>query len=85
MHTPGHSPGGMSFVVDDVLIAGDTLFPGGPGGTNRADGDFRKIIESIRTKLFPLPEETHVYPGHGKSTTIGTEKPHLDEWIERGW
>jgi glyoxylase-like metal-dependent hydrolase (beta-lactamase superfamily II) len=85
MHTPGHSPGGMSFLVDDILIAGDTLFPGGPGNTNRADGNFRQIIESIRGKLFPLSDETRVYPGHGKATTIGAERPHLDEWIERGW
>lgn len=85
MHTPGHSPGGMSFVTGNILIAGDTLFPGGPGNTKRADGDFDQIIQSIRTKLFVLPDETKVYPGHGKPTTIGAEKPHLNEWIERGW
>ena len=85
IHTPGHSPGGMSFVIGDILIAGDTLFPGGPGNTKRPDGDFDEIIQSIRTKLFALPDETKVYPGHGKSTTIGAEKPHLQEWIDRGW
>lgn len=85
MHTPGHSPGGMSFVTGDILIAGDTLFPGGPGNTQRPDGNFDQIIDSIRTKLFVLPEETRVYPGHGKSTTIGAEKPHLQEWIDRRW
>jgi len=84
MHTPGHSPGGMSFVVDDILIAGDTLFPGGPGNTQRPDGNFEQIIESVRTKLFSLPDDTKVYPGHGKPTTIGTERPHLQEWIDRG-
>lgn len=83
--TPGHSPGGMSFLVDDILIGGDTLFPGGPGNTKRPDGNFDQIIESIRTKLMVLPDNTRVFPGHGSPTTIGEEKPHLQEWIERGW
>lgn len=85
LHTPGHSPGGMSFVNGDKLIAGDTLFPGGPGNTKRPDGDFNEIIQSIRDKLFALPDDTRVYPGHGSSTTIGAERPHLEEWIQRGW
>lgn len=85
MHTPGHSPGGTSFVTGDILIAGDTLFPGGPGNTERPDGDFSTIIESIRTKLFTLPDDTRVYPGHGRPTSIGAERPHLQEWIDRGW
>lgn len=85
MFTPGHSPGGMSFVTGDILIAGDTLFPGGPGNTQRPDGDFQQIIASIRDKLFTLPDDTKVYPGHGKPTTIGAEKPHLQEWTDRGW
>jgi len=83
--TPGHSPGGMSFLVDDILIGGDTLFPGGPGNTKRPDGDFDQIIDSIRTKLMVLPDNTGVFPGHGSPTTIGEEKPHLQEWIDRGW
>lgn len=85
MHTPGHTPGGMSFIVGDILIDGDTLFPGGPGNTSRAFSDFNQIIDSIRTKLFALPDDTKVYPGHGKSTTIGAERPHLQEWIDRGY
>ncbi|GAC1506574.1 MAG: MBL fold metallo-hydrolase [Chloroflexota bacterium] len=83
--TPGHSEGGMSFVVDDILIAGDTLFPGGPGNTQRPDGDFSQIIENISRKLFTLPDHTKVFPGHGKPTTIGDERPHLQEWIDRGF
>jgi glyoxylase-like metal-dependent hydrolase (beta-lactamase superfamily II) len=82
--TPGHSPGGVSFLTDGILIAGDTLFPGGPGNTQRPDGNFRAIIENIESKLFTLPDDTVVYPGHGKPTTIGTERPHLQEWIQRG-
>jgi glyoxylase-like metal-dependent hydrolase (beta-lactamase superfamily II) len=85
MHTPGHTPGGTCFLIGKHLFSGDTLFPGGPGNTKSAMGDFPQIIESIRTRLFTLPEETLVYPGHGLDTTIGTEKPHLQEWIDRGW
>lgn len=84
MHTPGHSPGSLSFYTDGILIAGDTLFPGGPGNTERADGNFEQIIGSVRDKLFALPDDTTVHPGHGKSTTIGAEKPHLQEWVDRG-
>jgi glyoxylase-like metal-dependent hydrolase (beta-lactamase superfamily II) len=85
LFTPGHSPGSVSYVIGDILIAGDTLFPGGPGNTRNGHGNFDTIIDSIRTKLFSLPDETRVYPGHGTATTIGAEKPHLQEWIDRGW
>ncbi|MGH2443473.1 MAG: MBL fold metallo-hydrolase [Chloroflexota bacterium] len=85
LHTPGHTPGSLSFLTGGILIAGDTLFPGGPGNTQRPKGSFDQIIGSIREKLCVLPDETKVYPGHGGSTTIGTEKPHLQEWIDRGW
>ena len=85
IHTPGHTPGSTCFAIGNLLFSGDTLFPGGPGNTKNSTGDFPTIIASIRDKLFTLPENTVVYPGHGKETTIGTEKPHLDEWIARGW
>ncbi len=85
LHTPGHTAGSICLYAPPFLIAGDTLFPGGPGLTKRPGSDFAQIIESIRGKLFALPEATIVYPGHGRSTTIGDEKPHIDEWIERGW
>ena len=84
-HTPGHTPGGICFYSAPHLIDGDTLFPGGPGKTDRPGGDFALIIEQIRAKVFTLPDETRVYPGHGKGTTIGAERPHLQEWIDRGW
>jgi glyoxylase-like metal-dependent hydrolase (beta-lactamase superfamily II) len=84
MHVPGHTPGGLGFYTPGILIAGDTLFPGGPGNTQRGIGDFPAIIESIRSKFFTLPDDTQVYPGHGKPTTIGSERPHLQEWIDRG-
>ncbi len=84
--SPGHTPGSMCFRLEGspVLFSGDTLFPGGPGNTSYG-GDFPTIIESIDALLFPLPPETIVLPGHGDDTTIGTERPHLQEWIDRGW
>ena len=85
IHTPGHTPGGTCFLVGQHLISGDTLFPGGPGNTWGDKQAFAQIIGSIERKLFTLPDDTYVYPGHGKDTTIGNEKPSLQEWIERGW
>lgn len=89
IHTPGHSPGSTCFYAPDlgeggVLFSGDTLFNGGPGATGRSFSSFETIIESITGKLFPLPESTLVLTGHGDSTSIGAEKPHLEEWLARG-
>lgn len=86
IHTPGHTPGSCCLYVPalDVLFTGDTLFQGGPGATGRSYSDFDTIIESIRTRLFTLPEETVVLTGHGGSTVIGAESPHLQEWLDRG-
>jgi len=85
IHTPGHTPGSTCFLIGQHLFTGDTLFPGGPGNTQRDPVRFERIIASIRERLFSLPDETIVYPGHGRDTTIGAERPHLDEWIARGW
>lgn len=85
MHTPGHTPGSMSFLLNPHLFSGDTLFPGGPGATRKPLGSFPTIIESIRARLFALPDETTVYPGHGQDTVLSAEKPHLQDWIARGW
>lgn len=86
--TPGHTPGSICFLVDGspVLFSGDTLFPGGPGATKFPGGDFPTIIRSIEDRLFaPLDPDIIVMPGHGLDTTIGAERPHLQEWIDRGW
>jgi glyoxylase-like metal-dependent hydrolase (beta-lactamase superfamily II) len=85
IHTPGHTPGSTCFLFDGHVFTGDTLFPGGPGNTQKDPVRFERIISSVRDRLFTLPDETVVHPGHGRDTTIGTERPHLDEWIARGW
>lgn len=85
LHTPGHTPGGTCFLSGRHLVSGDTLFPGGPGNTWGNKEAFVQIIESVEKKLFVLDDDTFVYPGHGADTTIGKEKPHLQEWIDRGW
>ena len=82
LHTPGHTPGSLCFFTDIYLISGDTLFPGGPGKTG-SPADFKKIIESITAKLFNLPDDTQVYPGHGASTIIGNEKRAFSEFSAR--
>jgi glyoxylase-like metal-dependent hydrolase (beta-lactamase superfamily II) len=87
IHNPGHTPGSTSFrlVGHPVLFSGDTLFPGGPGNTSLPGGDFEEIIKSIDRRLLTLPADTLVLPGHGLDTTIDTERPHLQEWVDRGW
>ena len=85
LHTPGHTPGGISLLVGTHVFTGDTLFPGGPGLTGWPHSDFTTIIESIRRRLLCLPSDTKVHPGHGASTTVGVERPHLQAWIDRGW
>jgi glyoxylase-like metal-dependent hydrolase (beta-lactamase superfamily II) len=86
LHTPGHSPGAVCVHAPDLaaLFSGDTLFKGGPGATGRSYSSFDTIIESIRKRLLTLPGETVVHTGHGDSTLIGAEAPHLEEWIARG-
>ncbi len=89
LHTPGHSPGSTCFYAPalgegGVLFSGDTLFNGGPGATGRSYSDFPTIIESIRERILTLPESTEVLTGHGDATSVGAEKPHLQEWIDRG-
>jgi glyoxylase-like metal-dependent hydrolase (beta-lactamase superfamily II) len=88
LHTPGHTPGSISFALENtpLLFTGDTLFPGGPGNATFEGGDFPTIIRSIEHRMFRVfSPETIIWPGHGASSTIGTESSHLDEWIERGW
>ena len=87
LHTPGHAPGAVCLYVPalNALFSGDTLFAGGPGATGRSYSHFPTIVDSIRDRLLGLPGDTVVYTGHGDTTTVGAEAPHLPEWIARGF
>ena len=88
IHAPGHTQGSMSFKLEGapILFSGDTLFPGGAGATKFPGGDFTQILHSIEDRFYKvLDDDVLVLPGHGDDTTIGTEKPHFDEWVARGW
>jgi hydroxyacylglutathione hydrolase len=78
IHTPGHSPGGISIYIqsENVLFSGDTLFFGSVGRTDFEGGSMEELVRSIKEKLYSLPDGTVVYTGHGQRTTIGNEKVH---------
>lgn len=76
IHTPGHTPGGICFMVEDVVFTGDTLFAGSIGRTDLAGGDFDAIISNIKNKLMILPDNITVFPGHGPQSSIGRERVH---------
>jgi hydroxyacylglutathione hydrolase len=82
LHTPGHTPGSLCFLVGKYLISGDTLFPGGPGKT-KSPADLKQIIESITTKIFVLPDDTEIYPGHGDATLLKKEKAEFSIFSSR--
>ena len=82
VHTPGHTPGSICFLTGKYLISGDTIFPGGPGKT-QSPSALRQIIESITTKIFVLPEDTQIYPGHGNSTILKKEKAEFAVFSSR--
>ncbi|MEU3313912.1 MBL fold metallo-hydrolase [Streptomyces sp. NPDC048387] len=90
-HLVGHTPGSIALIYDDPhghphVFTGDCLFPGGVGNTGGDAKNFASLIDDVENKLFAqLPDETWVYPGHGNDTMLGTERPHLAEWRERGW
>ncbi|MCC9306402.1 MBL fold metallo-hydrolase [Kitasatospora sp. RB6PN24] len=90
-HLVGHTPGAIVLIYDDPeghphVFTGDCLFPGGVGNTWNDPEAFDSLYRDVTTKLFDvLPDESWVYPGHGKDTTLGAERPHLAEWRERGW
>ncbi len=90
IHLRGHTPGSIALAYDDPdgvvhLFTGDSLVPGGVGKT-WSDADFVQLIDDVEQRIFDrFPDDTHVYPGHGDDTTLGAERPHLQEWRERGW
>ncbi len=87
IHTPGHTKGSTSFLLEGkpVVFTGDTLFPGGPGNTSTPGASFEQILTSIDRRLLTLPADHLILPGHGLDTTVGEERPHLQEWADRGW
>ncbi|HEU4567273.1 MAG TPA: MBL fold metallo-hydrolase [Marmoricola sp.] len=91
IHLVGHTPGSIALVYDDPdgaphLWTGDSLFPGGVGNTFGDEQAFRSLIDDVSSKVFDrLPDETWFYPGHGNDSTLGAERPHLQEWRDRGW
>ncbi|MFB9640452.1 MBL fold metallo-hydrolase, partial [Streptomyces spiralis] len=87
LHTPGHAPGAVCLYAPGLtaLFSGDTLFAGGPGATGRSYSDFGTIVDSIRGRLLTLPGETVVHTGHGETTTVAAEAPHVQEWLDRGF
>ena len=82
LHTPGHTPGSLCFLTGRYLMSGDTIFPGGPGSTN-TPAALKQIIESITEKIFVLPDDTRVHPGHGESTVLGKEKEEFAAFSSR--
>ncbi|GAB3300482.1 MBL fold metallo-hydrolase [Epidermidibacterium keratini] len=90
IHLRGHTPGSIALYWRDPdgeghLFTGDSLFPGGVGKTWSED-DFRQLLSDVTERIFDrLPDDTHVYPGHGDDTTLGAERPNLAEWGSRGW
>jgi glyoxylase-like metal-dependent hydrolase (beta-lactamase superfamily II) len=92
VHLRGHTPGSIALVwrgpegAGTHLFTGDSLFPGGVGNTQQDQARFTSLIDDVEARLFDvLPDDTWVYPGHGKDTTLGAERPHLGEWRARGW
>lgn len=84
LHTPGHTPGSISLLLPGHVLTGDTLFPGGPGLTGWPLSDFPTILRSVR-RLLALSDRTTIHPGHGESTVVARERPHVQEWAARGW
>lgn len=91
VHLRGHTPGSVALVYQDPagpahIFSGDSLFPGGVGNTQKDPERFNQLITDVAERLFDVyPDNTVVHPGHGKPTTLGTERPHLEEWRARGW
>lgn len=77
LHTPGHTPGSLCFLTGNYLISGDTIFPGGPGKT-WSPADFKKIVASLTTKIFTLPDDTEIHPGHGDGTVVIKERQEYE-------
>lgn len=91
IHLRGHTPGSIAFVYEDPdgpvhIFSGDSLFPGGVGNTQKDPERFNQLLADVTERVFDAyPDTAVVHPGHGKPTTLGAERPHLEEWRARGW
>ncbi|GAT68450.1 MBL fold metallo-hydrolase [Planomonospora sp. ID91781] len=86
IHLRGHTPGSIALHYNGHLFTGDSLFPGGVGNTNKDPERFEQLFTDVSERIFDrFPDETWVYPGHGRDTTLGAERPSLPEWRARGW
>ena len=91
IHLRGHTPGSVALVYEDPqghahIWTGDSLFPGGVGNVQKDPARFASLLGDVRTRIFDVhDDETWIYPGHGADTTLGAERPHLQEWRARGW
>ncbi|WJH24162.1 MBL fold metallo-hydrolase [Pseudarthrobacter defluvii] len=91
VHLRGHTPGSIAFVYQDPegpahIFSSDSLFPGGVGNTDKDPARFNQLLTDVTERLFgAYPDSAVVHPGHGKPTTLGAERPHLEEWRARGW
>ena len=91
IHLRGHTPGSVALVYKDPdghthIWTGDSLFPGGVGNTQKDPDRFASLLGDVQTRIFDIyDDDTWIYPGHGSDTTLGAERPHLQEWRERGW
>jgi glyoxylase-like metal-dependent hydrolase (beta-lactamase superfamily II) len=83
LHTPGHTPGSICFLTGNYLIAGDTIFPDGPGKTG-SPADFQRIVASLTAKIFVLPDDIQIFPGHGNSTILERERQAFEAFSARG-
>ncbi|WP_411374565.1 MBL fold metallo-hydrolase [Arthrobacter sp. MPF02] len=91
VHLRGHTPGSIAYVYEEPrglthIFSGDSLFPGGVGNTQKDPERFNQLLDDVTERLFgTYPDSAVVHPGHGKATTLGAERPHLEEWRKRGW
>ncbi|TLM83081.1 MBL fold metallo-hydrolase [Pseudarthrobacter sp. NamE5] len=91
VHLRGHTPGSIAYVYEEPrglthIFSGDSLFPGGVGNTQKDPERFNRLLDDVTERLFGnYPDSAVVHPGHGKATTLGAERPHLEEWRARGW
>jgi hydroxyacylglutathione hydrolase len=82
VHTPGHTPGSVCLILDERVLVGDTIFPGGPGHSASPEA-FEQILTTLQEVVFTWPDETELYPGHGTATTVGQEQPAFEAFLQK--